>query len=282
MVSAHSRSLGIRRRHGRSVYSHVGHEQKCVYSIDRHRVTGASQRCVLLSSHSRSHTPYSLHTKEMSHTHTHTHTHTLVKGYGRSASHKLSHVGSSDIEYEVCNLAWGKTSNEIVSTHGYSQFQVRLMYQSGTSKFTHTHTQTHSHISYTCSQSPTDCGVVLPCNAAYRNASWPHMPRALSFSVTRSTQLSSLITTHTALSPILSDIFSLSPLFILSSLSLSFPQMERALSRERGMRLSDFGRFSRQNRASVQSGRGSQAFMTLYAEGVTRERGEERRAREGT
>ena len=33
-------------------------------------------------------------------------------------------VKSVDTSSQVCNLAWSKTSNELVSTHGYSQNQI--------------------------------------------------------------------------------------------------------------------------------------------------------------
>jgi cell division cycle 20-like protein 1 (cofactor of APC complex) len=37
---------------------------------------------------------------------------------------KLSSIGSIDTGSQVCNLLFSKTTNEIVSTHGYSQNQI--------------------------------------------------------------------------------------------------------------------------------------------------------------
>ena len=34
-------------------------------------------------------------------------------------------LAAVDTGSQVCNIAWSKTSNELVSTHGYSQHQVR-------------------------------------------------------------------------------------------------------------------------------------------------------------
>ena len=111
MVSAPTRPLGLGRWHRRPLHPLLEHNNRSAPPVRRHRLPGVfpwSQGSALVCLRARHSLAFIMHR--------------LVFFHSIVQLPWLTRLLS--LPLQVCNLAWSKTSNELVSTHGYSQHQI--------------------------------------------------------------------------------------------------------------------------------------------------------------